>query len=560
MPVDGNGNDYLSTPSMDTAAGLAKRTLLLSQRRPVLGYQNLETAGIQKVGLDVYAKNITIPSGPIGAQFLAAGVALLTDEVVGVSLANNALVAAGIAANPTLEKLSDYEKLYEVWGPTPIGVHGWDTDYHFGRLRLTYLPMNLRLTTELPSFAVGSVNTREYSRATLEAALAAQQLFHTDLDFVTRGVPPTDPAFVTCKCSYVLYRNSAPHVNDSAMMPVGILISGVWYTPEDGDAWRLAKLQANCVEGNLQPLTHFEDVHLMHNTLAIVSQRQLAPQHPVRALLEPTLEYVVGLAVVGMRGLFNPGTEYDTISAWGGSCMHRIYNRDFNRPFYSHSFDTVMAERQMGPAQLASFPYRDDMARFQTIIRRRLQQFINIYYPDDAAIAADHELQGWAAETANPSLGNIPGFPSSFPTRASLVDALSHIQLAVVKHHALMTQVYNAAALTLPHIPMRIYCTMPAMKSAVTDSWIVQQCMPSLSLAHRQIAHAVGFDRPFAPGTALLYSPLTASTGTRDTASRAELYASYQQMSREIGARYSPNATLPYIYLDPRLMPRSGFA
>lgn len=141
-----------------------------------------------------------------------------------------------------------------------------------------------------------------------------------------------------------------------------------------------------------------------------------------------------------------------------------------------------------GPA-LKSFPWYDDALVIHTAIETFVTSFVDSYYADDAAIAADTELTAWIAE-ATPA--EILDFPTQM-TKTTLIEIITHVAyLSSVVHHTLNSQVLGEVSVVLPFHPMSLFVPVPTEKNA-TD---LVQYLPPASIALEQIVFSAVFTRP----------------------------------------------------------------
>jgi hypothetical protein len=549
--ANGTPVDYLFTAQTDPNPIL--RAELLAIRQGYIGYADLLASGLTNI-VD-YTKNVTLASSVIGAEDVASVQAELLDEVITVQTYAGELMAAGLASGLELKTLDDYTSLYNSWDFVPLGITGWRSDAHFAQLRKTYFSSVIQKTIFLPTFVTAAAISSA-ARLQLVTDLAAGRFYHCDYAVALAGLVTSKS--LGCNASYALFRQTDPLSTTSQMLPVGVWINGVWYTPSDGDAWMYAKLSANCVEVNFQPMYHFEARHIQTLPVWLAANRQLGPSHPVFNVIGPALDYGMALADVGFPGIFNAGTAWDAYSDVGSAAMHALINRDWAAiPWTSRYFRIDMEMR--GLTTLGGLKWRDDTEIFASAANNRASSFLRIYYASDAAVLADTELQAWASEIVSMAGGRLYGFPSPIATRDELVAIVAHVLLNPTRHHIENFKAYKQAILVLPYAPWKLYCPIPISKSSVNESWIVQSCMPNLVQSQNTINFAAGFDRPFAPSQSLLYTPSTATTGTLDADSRTTLQSDLDMAHSMISSRPTSGTVLPMPLLDPILQHRSGF-
>lgn len=67
-----------------------------------------------------------------------------------------------------------------------------------------------------------------------------------------------------------------------------------------------------------------------------------------------------------------------------------------------------VADREAFP----NYPYRDDSLLYWDAIHEWVNAYLRLYYPNDAEIQRDTELQAWTRELAADNGGRIKGLPN----------------------------------------------------------------------------------------------------------------------------------------------------
>jgi hypothetical protein len=253
-----------------------------------------------------------------------------------------------------------------------------------------------------------------------------------------------------------------------------------------------------------------------------------------------------------MSGLFNPNVDYDKYSGYGAFGMHTYLNADWCRiPWADRKLSSDLASR--GVTRLRGYEYGRDMMAYDEAFHEFVDDFVRVYYDTDADVAGDAELQAVFAEATHPSFGKLCGFPTVH-TIDSLVEVLTHVVVSVIKHHATNLRAFSEVQQVLPYASSRLNCAWPG-KAAVTEAWIVQQCMPNLATAVLGIKVAAAFNRTFPVSYTVRHLPTTSPVGTQMDRSRARLARALDRIDADIRSRDDP--ILPYNLLLSHLLPIS---
>ncbi len=541
--------DYLYFAANDPAAAL--RSASIQIRKALIGYASLKEAGLTNLPSG-YVQNVTVPKGTIGNLITASGQAGLAVELINYQALYEQWKAMTLAdPSIVLSTLKDYEGIYKYW-PKPMGLVNWASDAHFGRLRLTYYPILIQ-KTKPTDLDVLQDKIPVFDWLALRAKAALGLLYHEDYTSALQTWNLTAVDRTNLKAQFALFLSSA-----STLVPVGIVVDGQWVVPTDGDAWMLAKIACNSIDSNLIPMEHFSTTHIQLSPLAWAMQRLMGDDHPFKALLAHPLEYTAGLFAVGFPSLFNKGTKYDIYSEFSSLGMHNYLNVDWARvPWTSRYFDIEMDVR--GLTNLPGFDYRDDLLEHQRIAKRFIRRTLALYYPTDASVVADTELQAVFAEASSPAFGKLYGFPSQATSVDQLIDIITHVYLMVPKHHQLNTVAISQVLSVLPYAPWLVKCAWPG-KAFVNESYIMEQCMPNKAESMELVAGAASYARPSPASYKLLYSPETGRTGTLNGSARKKYARDLLDFSLVINQRPVVNVTLPQILLNPAKIPRSTFA
>lgn len=160
--------------------------------------------------------------------------------------------------------------------------------------------------------------------------------------------------------------------------------------------------------------------------------RAISSAHPVYGILDRLMYQVFAVQPIARDVLFAPGQAVDSIFGYTGTAAQQftdqLYHGGQGR-FQANYFLTDLKTRGLinstiGP-DLANFPFYEDGLAIYSAIHAFMTSFVASYYESDAAVLADSEIQGWAAEANGEA--QVYDFPVSFTSREELVDALTHM-------------------------------------------------------------------------------------------------------------------------------------
>lgn len=351
--------------------------------------------------------------------------------------ANMAAIDAKDALEP-FDSLREYEELYPVL-PRPTSLSTYRHDRAFGRQRLAGVnPMVLRRVTardELALFDLSEPRLRALSGfSDSEAALASNRLFLTDYRCFASFAPGSHggrPKWIAPALALFYWRPAG--INDrGGLAPLAIRLSpdlGA-VTPLDGPRWQVAKVHVQVADANHHELsTHLGRTHLVLEPFAIATLRQLATNHPLRALLDPHLKFNLARNALARETLIRQDGPVDrmlagTLEASLGFATEaaRTWNfEDFKLP-------KELAGRGVeDPDLLPDYPYRDDALLLWNAIGAFVTAYARIYYTSALDVANDGELQAWIRELAARDGGRIAGLPEKLETADEVAGVLQQV-------------------------------------------------------------------------------------------------------------------------------------
>ncbi|XP_077254227.1 putative linoleate 9S-lipoxygenase 5 [Tasmannia lanceolata] len=185
------------------------------------------------------------------------------------------------------------------------------------------------------------------------------------------------------------------------------------YTPAhegvEGSVWQLAKAFAAVNDSGVhQLISHWLNTHASIEPFVIATNRQLSVLHPIHKLLNPHYRDTMNINALARQTLINAGgllesTVFPAKYAMEMSSM--VYK---NWVFTEQGLPADLIKRGMAvqdPSQphnlrlrIKDGPYAVDGLEIWSAIETWVKDYCSIYYPTDAAIRADSELQSWWTE------------------------------------------------------------------------------------------------------------------------------------------------------------------
>ena len=391
--------------------------------------------------------------------------------------------------------LDDYRALFATL-PLPGIAWTFVDDATFARLRvagpnsvliegITALPANFPLTADQYAAVVNG--------DTLEAALAQNRVYLCDyasLSVLVDGEWDGLPKYVWQPMALF-----AVPPGGSSLVPVAIQCgqdsaTDPIFTPsvaaDQSWGWEMAKTIVQVADGNYHELfAHLARTHLVIEAVTVATHRHLATQHPLWALIVPHCEGTLFINEAAATSLITAGGPIDHI--FGGtitSSQLAACGARLGFDFAAHFLPANLVARNVADAAaLPDYPYRDDALLVWNAIHDWAQQYVHIYYADDAAVVADTELAAWTACLEGD--GKLKGF-GPIATRAALADACAMILFTASAQHAAVNFPQKDVMAFAPAVTGAVWSDRPAHQAGhAKTQWLNQ--MPPLSLALEQL-------------------------------------------------------------------------
>jgi hypothetical protein len=226
-----------------------------------------------------------------------------------------------------------------------------------------------------------------------------------------------------------------------------------------GDAqWERAKQLALCAATtHLSLVRHFNGVHLAAGAqIAIATRNQLPASHALRRLLWPYVYATLQSNDMVTRGQMLPGGDFECTFGFTFDGMCRLFDDTY--PAYDFTVNDPRADAAARGVLGKGFPTptEDNLGALFDVMLAHAQDYVRLYYADDAAVAADPAVGGWLDEM-NARVPNGVGMTSSTPGIESLARLIARVIYLVSAQHELLGSFVWNYQLWTHRQPIRVY-------------------------------------------------------------------------------------------------------
>ncbi|KAG0548029.1 hypothetical protein BDA96_01G131300 [Sorghum bicolor] len=194
------------------------------------------------------------------------------------------------------------------------------------------------------------------------------------------------------------------------------------YTPASAGVeawvWQLAKAYVAVNDsGWHQLISHWLNTHAVMEPFVIATNRQLSVTHPVHKLLHPHFRDTMTINALARQTLINGGGIFE-LTVFPGKyalAMSSVVYKDWN--FTEQGLPADLVKRGVAVEDPSSpykvrlliqdYPYASDGLAIWHAIEQWVGEYLAIYYPDDAALRGDEELQAWWKEVREVGHGDL---------------------------------------------------------------------------------------------------------------------------------------------------------
>ncbi|XP_014118389.1 PREDICTED: arachidonate 8S-lipoxygenase-like, partial [Pseudopodoces humilis] len=187
-------------------------------------------------------------------------------------------------------------------------------------------------------------------------------------------------------------------------------------------------------------------------------------------LLVPHTRFTAQIGALARRFLLNPGGVFDRAVALGRRGLLALVARGL-RELRWRSLVLPRDLRHRGVAATKRHHFGNDATKVWGAIRRFVSGVLRLYYPSDAAVQEDPELQAWVGEIFRRGfLGRRrSGVPSRLDSRRGLVTFVTTVIYTCSAHHAATNSGQFELSAFPPNAPAAMREPPPRSKAALSE-------------------------------------------------------------------------------------------
>lgn len=480
-----------SLPQFDTNASLRKDALTRNQQLYQFDYDYLQPFAL----LDGGKEGEKVPHLERFAGDYTTGRLLASTQIQ-----SNLLTAKARSFFDPLDRLEDYDDLYTIL-PEPQVAKTYQTDRCFAEQRLSGAnPMVLRglhpaddrakilekLPSYHPSFEPLFNITNELNNGNIYIAdYTGETDDYAGPRYVQGGTFERGRKYLPKPRAFFCWRSSG--IGDRGeLMPIAIQLnpnpdSRIYHPFDPYLDWLFAKLCVQVADANHHELhVHLARTHLVMEPFAIVTNRQLAENHPLSLLLRPHFRFMLANNNLAHSRLINPSGPVDHLMAGNLAESMEIVKASMRTwRLDEAALPIELAGRGMDDrTRLPHYPYRDDGLLLWQAINEYVAQYLRYFYPTVADIQDDDELQNWAAELVAADGGRVQGMPDQITSVDQLINIVTNVLfICGPQHSAINSPQYDYMSFAA-NMPLAAYRPAIAQAVTVTEAELLQFLPP----------------------------------------------------------------------------------
>lgn len=222
--------------------------------------------------------------------------------------------------------------------------------------------------------------------------------------------------------------------------------------------WESAKQLALCAATtHLSLVRHFNWVHLAGGAmLAIATRNQLVAAHPLMRLLYPYIYGTQQSNDMVTRGQMLRGGDFESVFSFSFEGQCRLFDDTWAHFDIVHNDPPADAARRGVLGQGFDTPTEDNLAALFGLMHDHARRYIALYWPDDAALAADGDVGLWLDEL-NRRVPNGVGVDRATLTRDTLARLVARCIYLVSAQHEIQGSFLWNYQLWTHRQPVRVY-------------------------------------------------------------------------------------------------------
>lgn len=364
--------------------------------------------------------------------------------------------------------------------PVPACVRTWQSDDHFGQMRLTGVnPTAIRLCKEIPDgMKLDGVQVKPFLEGyTLQQCMRNDRIYM--VDYREFDVVRYPQGFILVNPVALFYVNKA-----GRLMPIAIQLeffegeidheTPIFFPSDPFWMWQYAKMWFNSADSAYHyAITKIMQTNCLCEGLALAVHRNLSVSHPLYQLVAPHIRYIFHVNHVSMHFLYDGCHGWIdkscTIGRIGVFSAIRGHYLDYNLERDGFLPNDLKNRGVDDPNKLPHYHFRDDGMLLWAAIHNYVSTICEIFYKDEEAVRMDYELQSWAqdlCECASEQSVRVKGVPldSKVLRLETIADIFTYIIFTSSARFAAVHYGFYEQYAYWPNYPTRIQGEPPRSK------------------------------------------------------------------------------------------------
>ncbi|KAF6030369.1 ALOX5 [Bugula neritina] len=244
------------------------------------------------------------------------------------------------------------------------------------------------------------------------------------------------------------------------------------FTPSDHEyTWLAAKMWFNLADcSHHQSVSHLGMTHLLMESVAVVTNRQLSRSHPLYRLLAPHFLFIMNINSLAVEALVSVGGWVDTAMNIGRTGMFNIIKANWKDWKLETNGNLPANLKIRGVEEIPNYFYRDDALLLWNAINKYVAEVVNQVYDTKDKFNEDYELHNWLKKLEEDAEIGMPKEVS----REKLIEILTvFIFTSSVQHAAVNFGQYDEYAFP-PNYPADLHGSRPTSRDELTEDSIVK--------------------------------------------------------------------------------------